>query len=208
MARSNFDRYQRIAPLYDLLDLPFEHGRYRRIRPLLFEGLSGHILDAGVGTGRNFPFYPAGATILGIDLSPAMLRRAERRRTEASVPVELRQMDVTALQLPAASFDAAVATFLFCVLPEALQVPALRELGRVVKPGGPIRLLEYVRPTGTLRRVITKLWEPWVAWAYGASFDRRTELHVAEAGLELTEVRFVVDDLIKLIAARVPALAA
>ena len=208
MARSNFDRYQRIAPLYDLLDLPFEHGRYRRIRPLLFEGLSGHILDAGVGTGRNFPFYPAGATILGIDLSPAMLRRAERRRTEASVPVELRQMDVTALQLPAASFDAAVATFLFCVLPEALQVPALRELGRVVKPGGPIRLLEYVRPTGTLRRVITKLWEPWVAWAYGASFDRRTELHVAEAGLELTEVRFVVDDLIKLISARAPALAA
>ena len=80
MARSHFDRYQRIAPLYDLLDLPFERGRYRRVRPLLFEGLSGHILDAGVGTGRNFPFYPAGATVLGIDLSPAMLARAERRR--------------------------------------------------------------------------------------------------------------------------------
>src|SRR5216684_5932074 len=111
MARSNFDRYQRIAPLYDLLDLVFEHGRYRRIRPLLFEGLSGHILDAGVGTGRNFPFYPAGATVLGIDLSPAMLNRAERRRSTANATVELRQMDVTSLDLPAASFDAAVATF-------------------------------------------------------------------------------------------------
>jgi hypothetical protein len=55
---SSLERYQRIAPLYDLLDLPFEFWRYRRIRPLLFEGLSGRILDAGVGTGRNFPFYP------------------------------------------------------------------------------------------------------------------------------------------------------
>ena len=53
---SNFERYQRIAPFYDLLDLPFEYGRYRKIRPLLFAGLSGQLLDAGVGTGRNFHF--------------------------------------------------------------------------------------------------------------------------------------------------------
>src|SRR5215475_11158553 len=58
----------------------------------------------------------------------------------------LYRMDVTALAFQAGSFDAAVATFLFCVLPESLQVPALRELGRVVRPGGLIRLLEYVRP--------------------------------------------------------------
>jgi len=205
---SNFARYQRIAPLYDLLDLPFEYRRYRRIRPLLFEGLAGRILDAGVGTGRNFPFYPGGATVVGVDLSPAMLARAERRRAEARAPVELRQMNVTALDLPDASFDAAVATFLFCVLPDEQQVPALRELGRVVKPGGPIRLLEYVRPTGTVRRVVAKLWEPWIGWAYGADFDRRTETHVPEAGLELIDARFVVDDLIQLISARVPDLAA
>lgn len=207
MAPANFARYQRIAPLYDLLDLPFEHRRYRRIRPLLFAGLSGRILDTGVGTGRNFPFYPAGATIVGIDISPAMLDRAERRRGTANATVELRQMDVTSLDLPSASFDAAVATFLFCALPDELQVPALRELGRVVKPGGEIRLLEYVRPTGTLRRVIAKIWEPWIGWAYGASFDRDTEAHVPQAGLELIEARFVVDDLIRLISARAPALA-
>src|SRR5665811_1976690 len=55
---SNLERYERIARFYDLLDLPFEYGRYQKIRPLLFEGLSGRLLDAGVGTGRNFPFYP------------------------------------------------------------------------------------------------------------------------------------------------------
>ncbi len=50
---------------------------------------------------------------------------------------------------------------------------------------------------------MTKLWEPWLAWAYGSGFDRRTEEHVPEAGLRLTASRFVVDDLIKLIEAEV-----
>jgi ubiquinone/menaquinone biosynthesis C-methylase UbiE len=111
-------------------------------------------------------------------------------------------MDVTRLDFPDRCFDAAVATFLFCVLPDELQVPALRQIGRVVKRGGTIRLLEYTRPRGTLRRAVTRLWEPWVAWAYGAGFDRRTQEHVPEAGLQLIDAHFVVDDLIKLISAR------
>ena len=200
---STIERYQRIAPVYDLLDLPFEYGRYRRIRRLLFQGLSGRLLDVGVGTGRNFPFYPPGSQVVGIDISAAMLARAEPRRKSAAAEVELRQMDVTCLEIPDRTFDAAVATFLFCVLPEELQVPALKELGRVVKPGGSVRLLEYVRPQRTVRRVLARLWEPWIAWAYGASFDRRTEQHIPEAGLELTETRFVVDDLVRLMSARV-----
>ena len=198
-ATSNFARYQRIAPFYDLLDLPFEYGRYRKIRPQLFAGLSGLILDAGVGTGRNFPFYPPGAKIVGIDLSPAMLARAARRLPSAAADVELRQMDVTRIDLPDGHFDAVVATFLFCVLPDELQAAALRELGRVTKPGGIIRLLEYTRPQGAFRRAMTRMWEPWVHWAYGAGFDRRTEQHVPEAGLRLVQSRFVVDDLIKVL---------
>jgi demethylmenaquinone methyltransferase/2-methoxy-6-polyprenyl-1,4-benzoquinol methylase len=199
---SNFERYQRIAWLYDLLDLPFEHVRYRKIRPMIFAGLSGRILDAGVGTGRNFPFYPAGSEVVGIDLSPAMLARAERRLRSAAAKVELRQMDVTRLEFPDRSFDAAVATFLFCTLPDQLQVAGMRELGRVVKTGGIIRCLEYTRPSRGLRRLLTRVWEPWVAWAYGAGFDRQTETHVPEAGLQLFESRFVSDELIKLLGAR------
>jgi ubiquinone/menaquinone biosynthesis C-methylase UbiE len=199
---STLERYQRIARFYDLLDLPFEHGRYGQIRPLLFEGLSGTILDAGVGTGRNFSFYPHGARVIGIDLSPAMLARADARRRSAAAEVELRQMDVTRLDFPDHSFDAAVATFLFCVLPDELQVPGLREINRVLKPGGTVRLLEYTRPSGTLRRAMTRIWEPWVRWAYGASFDRNTEQHIPSAGLKLVESRFVLDELIKLMTAR------
>ncbi|MEO9191848.1 MAG: class I SAM-dependent methyltransferase [Acetobacteraceae bacterium] len=201
---SNFERYQRIARFYDLLDAPFETRRYSALRPLLFARLSGRILDAGVGTGRNLPFYPRGAQVLGIDLSPAMLARAEGRRGQSPAHVELREMDVTRLAFPDGSFDAAVSSFLFCVLPDAQQVGALLELRRVVRPGGTIRLLEYVRPSGTLRRIVTGLWAPWIAWAYGASFDRDTERHVGAAGLEIVDARFVVDDLVKLIEARVP----
>lgn len=198
----NITRYERIAPFYDLLDLPFERKRYQALRPMMFHGLGGSLLDAGIGTGRNCAFYPPGATVHGIDTSPAMLVRARRRCPTLAQAGHLYQMDVTALEFPNGSFDAAVATFLFCVLPDELQVPALRELRRVVRPGGLIRLLEYVRPRGTVRRIIARFWEPWIAWAYGASFDRATEQHVPEAGLELVESRYVVDDLLKLITAR------
>ena len=201
-ARTNLERYQRIAWAYDLLDGPFEYGRYRKIRPQMFHGLSGRILDAGVGTGRNFPFYPPDSKVVGIDLSPAMLARAERRRATASAPVELRHMDVTRLDFPDRHFDAAVATFLFCVLPDDLQVAGMRELARVVKLGGIIRCLEYTRPSGRLRRAMTRLWEPWVYWAYGARFDRQTEQRAPEAGLNLFESRYVYDELIKLLGAR------
>jgi ubiquinone/menaquinone biosynthesis C-methylase UbiE len=142
---TNLARYERIAPLYDLLDLPFERNRYRALRPLLFRGLGGRLLDAGIGTGRNCPYYPPGAEVSGIDTSPAMLARACHRCPTLAETGRLFQMDVTALQFPTGSFDAAVASFLFCVLPDDQQPLGLRELGRVVKPGGLIRLLEYVR---------------------------------------------------------------
>lgn len=199
---SNVARYERIAPFYDLLDLPFEQKRYQALRPLMFQNLGGRLLDAGIGTGRNCAFYPPDAIVSGIDTSPAMLDRARRRCPTLAEAGRLHQMDVTHLNFPRGSFDAAVATFLFCVLPNEFQVPALRELGRVVKPGGLIRLLEYVRPNGTFRRIMSRIWQPWIAWAYGASFDRQTEQHVPKAGLELVESRYVVDDLVKLITAR------
>ncbi len=189
-------KYQRIAPFYDLLDLPFERSRYRHIRPLLWHGLSGRVLDVGVGTGRNIAFYPSDAAVTGIDNSPAMLLRAERRRRALGARVELRLMYATALDLPDASFDAAVATFLFCVLPPAAQAPALRELARVVRPGGTVRLLEYVRPRAPLRRFVAGLWAPWMRWAYGAGFDRRTEQYFPGSGLTLVRSTALVPDLI------------
>ena len=204
---TNVERYQRIARFYDFLDRPFERRRYRALRPLLFAGMSGRLLDAGIGTGRSCEFYPPEAIVSGSATSPAVLELARERCPTLAEGGRLYQMDVTALDFPTGAFDAAVSSFLFCVLPNHLQAPALRELGRVVRPGGLIRLLEYVRPHGAVRRTLSYIWQPWIGWAYGASFDRNTERHVPEAGLELVESRYVVDDLVKMITVRAPGAA-
>ena len=191
--------YGAIARFYDLLDLPFEKARYRPIRKRLFEGLGGAILDAGVGTGRNIAFYPGGAEIVGIDRSPAMLARARRRAAEIGRAVDLQVMDATATAFPEARFDAVVASFLFCVLEEAEQLPALHELRRIVKPGGEIRLVEYVYSKRPGKRLVMRLWAPWVRLLYGAAFDRGTERYIEAAGFRLAEERFVFEDIIKLL---------
>ena len=131
-----------------------------------------------------------------------MLRRGERGRRLSPAAVTLMEMSVTRLEFPDATFDAAVASFLFCTLPDELQVPALQELRRVVKPDGTIRLLEYTRPHGGIPHAMTRLWEPWVHWAYGASFDRRTVELIPDAGLTLMGAGYVVDELIRLIEAK------
>jgi hypothetical protein len=77
-----------------------------------------------------------------------------------------------------------------------------QELARQLSPAADIRCLGYTRPSGGLRRALTRLGGPWVYWAYGAAFDRQTEMHVPQAGLQLFESRFVADELIKLLGAR------
>lgn len=203
--RSLRTKYERIAPFYDFLDRAFERRRYRPLRPILFNGLSGRVLDAGVGTGCNLPFYPPDAWVVGMDLSRAMLLRAKAKAATAGKVDRLAQMDARRAAFATASFDAAVATFLFCVLAEEDQLPALRELGRIVRPGGEIRLLEYTYSQRPMRRFVQRLWLPWVRFAYGAGFDRQTSRHVRAAGLILIEERFLFLDMLKLIVARVPA---
>jgi ubiquinone/menaquinone biosynthesis C-methylase UbiE len=192
-------RYTRIARFYDLLDLPFEYLRYRPIRRMLFRGVRGAVLDAGVGTGRNMPFYPRDGEVVGIDLSPRMLAQARKRRARLGVSADLREIDVRVTGFAGDRFDFVIATFLFCVLEADDQLPALSELRRICKPGGEIRLLEYTTSTRPARRFVMRLWAPWVRWMYGAAFDRETARYASAAGLRLVEERFVFQDIIKLL---------
>ena len=196
--------YRRIAPFYDFLDGSFERKRYAPIRGELFAGLTGRILDAGVGTGRNIPYYPAGAQVVGIDLSQAMLAQARARRDALGSDVPLAAMDVLRTGFADSSFDAVVASFVFCVLKPDRQQAALEELGRIVRPGGEIRLLDYTWSRQPWRRFVMGLWAPWVGWAYGAGFDRKPQRHVEPAGLELAESRFLIDDVVRFVVARRP----
>lgn len=204
--------YARAAWYYDAFDFYWERKHYRRIRPTLFAGLTGRVLDAGVGTGRNIQYYEPAATVTGIDLSPAMLARAERRRAEAlragagrngaGRNVELLEMNVMETTFADDTFDAIVSTFLFCVLDDHDQLPALKELARICKPTGEIRLVEYAYAQQPIPRLIMKLWTPLVHYLYGARFDRNTEQYADAAGLELVELRYLHADIIKLLVLR------
>jgi len=178
--------YQRMAPFYDLLDLPFELGRYRSIRPLLFQGLNGRLLDAGVGTGRNIAFYPPGSEVVGIDLSPAMLKRAGRRVARSTASVRLMKMNLAELAFADDYFDAAVASFVFCTMRHEDRMAALREISRVVRPSGRIRLLEYAPARSPVRRALTRVWQPWVQWAFAARLDQDIEPELPKASLMVT----------------------
>lgn len=183
--------YQRIAPFYDFIDLPFELGRYRSIRPLLFEGLSGRLLEAGVGTGRNIAFYPPGSQVIGVDLSPAMLKRAARRRTGSAQNVRLMEMNLAQLAFADGHFDAAVASFVFCTMPRYARLAALRELRRVVAPDGQVRLLEYAPAQTRSGRLLSRFWQPWADWAFAARLDHDIELELSDASLSVARSRYV-----------------
>ncbi|MFQ5437493.1 MAG: class I SAM-dependent methyltransferase [Paracoccaceae bacterium] len=194
--------YTTIARFYDLFDLPFEYFRYRKIRKTLWRGLEGRILDAGVGTGRNMHHYPETADMVGIDLSPMMLARAAARQRRTGVAVELLKRDVLFTGFEDDEFDVIVSSFLFCVLDDHMQLPALQELRRVCREDGEIRILEYSWSKNRLRRFVMALWAPWVSFAYGARFDRDTAQYVRSAGLDLIENRFVHGDIIRLLVLR------
>lgn len=93
-------RYQRIAPLYDAMEV-FAERRYADWRPQLWSMIKGpKVLEVGVGTGKNMPYYPAGVEITAVDLTPGMLERARARAAALEANVNLQLGDVQNLDFP------------------------------------------------------------------------------------------------------------
>lgn len=194
-------RYNRIAPVYDLMEWFTERSAFQEWRRDLWSRLpAGRILEVGVGTGKNMSHYPKGAQVTAIDLSEGMLARAQRRAEELGVDVDLRLMDVQRLAFPRDTFEAAVATFVFCSVP--IPVKGLRELGRAVRPGGDIWLLEHVRINKPVVGALMDLANPLVVRMMGANINRQTVENVKRAGLHIVNVEDLKGDLVKLIHAR------
>ncbi len=194
-------RYNRIAPMYDAMEAFTERAAFSAWRRQLWAAVpAGRVLEIGVGTGKNLPFYPPGAQMTAIDLSDRMLARARQRAAALGVPVDLRLMDAQHLEFPHAVFDAAVATFVFCSVPDP--VAGLRELGRVVRSEGDIWLLEHMRVDRPFIGPLMDLLNPLVVRVMGANINRRTVENVQQAGLKLVAVKELRGELVRLIHAR------
>lgn len=179
-----------------------ERGRFGRWRATLWERVHGpRVLELGVGTGKNFAYYPPEARVTGIDLSPRMLERARERAADA-VAVDLQVADAQALPFPDASFDTVVATFVFCSVPDPLQ--GLREAYRVLVPGGKLVLLEHVLSRRPVLRVLMRAGNPIVVRMMGANINRETVGNVDRAGFHLTRVEELWNDIVTLIEAERP----
>lgn len=180
-------RYDRNARLYDLIEGPMELLAFRRWREKLWAQVhSGRVLEVGVGTGKNFSYYPKDAQVTAIDLSEKMLERARRRAACQSLAIELLQMDAQALAFPDHSFDTIVATFVFCSVPDP--VLGLSELRRVCKPDGKVLLLEHMRPESPWLGVLFDLLNPVAVRLTGANINRKTVENVQRAGLQIESV--------------------
>src|SRR5256712_7003060 len=170
-------------------------GQHKR---RLFSKIRGTTLMVAAGTGNDFKFFPPGQHIMAIDISPKMLERAAKKAAACQGTIELRVMDVCELPFADASFDTVVTVCTFCSVPKP--VVGLRELHRVLKPGGQILMFEHVRskigPFGIFLDLMTPL-----SRRIGPYLNRDTVGNVLKAGFRLRREENVYLDIVKSIEA-------
>jgi len=193
-------RYNRLARLYDFLEAPMERMRFSTWRRKLLGGIKGErALEVGVGTGKNFSYYPENVDITAIDLSPRMLERARKRANKLNLKVALQEMDVQHLDFADHSFDTVFATFVFCSVPDP--IIGLRELRRVCKPQGRLLLLEHMRPQNFFLGLIFDFLNPMVVRMMGANINRRTVDNIRMAGWQIRLEEHLSADIVRWIEA-------
>jgi ubiquinone/menaquinone biosynthesis C-methylase UbiE len=193
-------RYDRISVYYDLMELPGEKLLFSRWRRRVFDALDGDsILEVGVGTGKNFDFYPADKSITAIDFSKGMLEKARRKAQKKELKADLEHMDVEDLQFDDQSFDTVLATFVFCSVGDPIK--GLQEVKRVCKRNGKVILLEHVRPATKLLGRLFDLLNPVTVKLIGANINRNTVLNMKMAGLHVVEEENLFGDVVKLLVA-------
>jgi len=168
------------ARYFDRCGARLEERGGRELRTELLAGLSGRVLEAGVGTGLNFPYYPPPVReVVAVEPEPYLRRRAAQ--AAAASPVPVRVTDGTAARLPAADgeFDAVVSSGLLCSVSD---VPAaLAEFLRVLRPGGELRFWEHVRSRDPIFAAFQQLAD--LAWPHlmgGCHVQRQTQAAIGQ----------------------------
>lgn len=145
----------------------------RNWRPHLVQDLRGEVLEIGVGSGANLRYYRRAAHVWAIEPDAARAAEAAAAARSAAVPAEVRVAPAEKLPFPDHSFDHVVSSLVFCSVSDPPQ--ALREIERVLRPGGVLHMLEHVRPGlapfGWIAAAATPLWSRMQG---NCHLDRRT----------------------------------
>lgn len=194
-------RYNRLAPYFEGLEAVMEGLIFKGWRKKCWAEVRGHhILEVGVGTGKNFDYYPADARITAIDFSQEMLKYAAEKQNRKQVAVDLHLMDVQSLPFADNSFDTVIATFVFCSVP--LPLKGLKELYRVCRAGGQVILLEHVLSSKHFLAWLMNCINPAIVALVGANINRNTLKNVQTCPFSYVHIDERSGDIIKLIVAK------
>jgi len=146
----------------------------------------GRVLEIGIGSGLNLPYFDAGKVtkVWGLDPSPEMRRIAERAAQSVEFEVELIDLPSEEIPLEADSVDTVLVTYALCTIPET--EPALRQMARVLKPGGDLVFCEHgAAPDEGVRRWQDRLNPVWRRLGGGCNLDREIPKLIEQGGFKI-----------------------
>lgn len=166
-----------------LVDRVLGTAQHDEIRARVCAGLTGEVLELGFGSGPNLPHLPPAVTALTVvEPSDVGWALSARRRESSPVPVHRAGLDGQRLPFPDASFDSVLSTWTLCTIPDA--ATALREVHRVLRPGGQLRFVEHgAAPDAGVLRWQHRLDPLQRRVAAGCHLSRPVDVLLAQAGL-------------------------
>jgi ubiquinone/menaquinone biosynthesis C-methylase UbiE len=188
-------RYDRFSSFYDISESVIEKGLFGKWRSRTISGLEGRILEVGVGTGKNLPYYSEKVNLSAIDISPGMLRKARKKAEKLNMKADLRLMDAQNLQFEDEIFDYVISTFVLCSVP--YPVKALREMTRVLKPEGKIITLDHVLSKNRIIAMWEEIHNPVTVRLFGFNVNRDTKGNMKKAGLKIYDENSAFFDVFK-----------
>lgn len=176
-----------MAACYEELATPLERAGVAAVRARLTADLAGEVLELGCGTGLNFAHYRADAAVTAIEPLDEFRSFAAQRATAAAARIRVQDGDAQALTFADHSFDAALATLVFCSIPAAAD--ALKELRRVLRPNAPVRFFEHVRSERVFGALLQDISNPLWRWMMdGCNLNRDTVTAISAAGFTIESV--------------------